>query len=56
MTVLPMEMFYWQTNPDWFTINKEKDCFELTEDAPERAVRSFDMYCHPEKYGIYNAR
>ena len=56
MTALPMEMFYWWTNEDWYRINREKDCFELTEQAPERAIRSFDMYCHPEKYGIHNAR
>lgn len=56
MTVLPSEMFYWWTNPDWYRINPEKDCFELTDLAPERAKRSFDMYCHPEKYGIHDTR
>lgn len=56
MTVLPLEIYYWQSNPEWYRINREKDCIELTEKAPERARRSFDMYCHPEKYGIRNAR
>ena len=56
MTALPMEMFYWQTDSSWYRINTAKDCYELTDLAPERARRSFDMYTHPEKYGIHNSR
>ena len=40
-----MESMYWRTNPDWYRVNKEKDCYELTDDAPERAVESFKLYC-----------
>lgn len=39
------ESLYWRKNKDWYRINKEKDCFELTDEAPERAVKSFKLYC-----------
>lgn len=32
---------YWMTNENWYRLNEKKDCFELTELAPARAVRSF---------------
>ena len=35
---------YWMQNDEWYTINKEKDCFELTEKAPPEAVESFKRY------------
>lgn len=38
------EPLYWRTNKEWYRINKEKDCFELTDKAPVRAKKSFDMY------------
>lgn len=40
-----IEYMYWMSNDDWYRINKEKQCFELTDEAPERAVKSFEMYC-----------
>lgn len=43
------ERVYWMTNEDWYTVNHEKDCFELTDDAPPRARRSFAMWCRPKK-------
>lgn len=43
------EFMYWRTNEAWFTINEEKDCFELTEQAPERARRSFELYKEMQK-------
>lgn len=46
------ESTYWASNPEWYHVNKEKDEFELTEKAPERAIKSFDMWKNPEKYGI----
>jgi len=39
-----MEPMYWKTNKSWYRINYEKDCFELTDEAPERARKSFEMY------------
>lgn len=39
------ESLYWRKNEGWYRINKEKDCFELTDEAPERAVKSFELYC-----------
>lgn len=44
-TVEEKESMYWWSNEAWYRINKEKDCFELTDEAPERAVKSFKLYC-----------
>ena len=38
------ESMYWMSNEDWFRINHERDCFELTPKAPKRAAESFRMY------------
>lgn len=38
------ERVYWMSNKEWYTLNDEKKCFELTEAAPERAHRSFAMW------------
>lgn len=46
------ESTYWASNPEWYRINKEKDEFELTDKATERAKVSFDMWKNPKKYGI----
>ena len=35
---------YWMKNPAWYTINEKLDRFELTEEAPEKAKRSFELY------------
>lgn len=43
------EPLYWRTNKEWYRINTEKDCFELTDKAPERAKRSFEMYKELQK-------
>ena len=37
------ESLYWHTNKSWYFIN-ENDEFELTKDAPERAVKSFELF------------
>ena len=34
----------WARNEEWYTINKEKKRFELTDKAPEEARRSFEKY------------
>ena len=36
------ELFYWESNPEWYRVN-EAGQFELTDKAPERAVRSFNL-------------
>lgn len=46
------EIMYWKSNPEWYRFNREKDEYELTEKAPERARISFDMCKNPQKYGI----
>lgn len=38
------EPMYWMSNKEWYRINKEEDSFELTEKAPERAIKSFEMW------------
>ena len=36
------EIMYWHSNPEWYRINKDGK-FELTDKAPERAIRSFKL-------------
>lgn len=38
------ETLYWKTNKEWYRVNKEKDCYELTDKAPKRAKESFALY------------
>ena len=38
------ESMYWMENEAWFRINSERDCMELTPEAPPRAVESFRLY------------
>ena len=38
------ESMYWMKDKTWFRIN-EKGRFELTDAAPERARKSFELYC-----------
>ncbi len=38
------EIMYWHSNKEWYRVNEEKDCYELTDKAPQRAVESFEMY------------
>ena len=49
MMTANQEPMYWRKNKDWYRINPEKDCFELTDKAPERARKSFDMYKRLQK-------
>ena len=41
---------YWTKNKEWFTLDKERQRFELTDKAPDEARRSF------EKYKVINSR
>ena len=43
------ELIYWRTNSDWYRFNHEKDCFELTDKATERAKKSFELYKEMQK-------
>ncbi|MBR6228121.1 MAG: hypothetical protein IKQ97_00105 [Eubacterium sp.] len=38
------ESMYWLENDSWYRVNYEKNCIELTPEAPERAVESFQRY------------
>ena len=40
---------FWKTNPEWYKINKEKDCYELTDKAPKEAIDSFKLFCSLRK-------
>lgn len=37
-------VMYWMKDPTWYKINRELDRFELTEAAPDKARRSFELY------------
>lgn len=37
------EMMYWMNDPSWYRINKETGKYELTDAAPERARKSFEL-------------
>lgn len=39
-----MECMYWATNELWFRLNPETKMLELTDEAPERARKSFEMW------------
>ena len=47
MTVDPKakESMYWVKNEEWYRVNREKGGIELTDKAPERARKSFELYC-----------
>ena len=44
MTTADTRKTYWLTQEKWYRINKEKDCFEILPNAPERVKRSFEMW------------
>jgi hypothetical protein len=46
MTVDPeaKESMYWIKNEEWYRVNRVKGGIELTDKAPERARKSFEMY------------
>jgi hypothetical protein len=37
------ELMYWMNDPSWYRINKETGKYELTDAAPERAKKSFEL-------------
>ena len=41
------ESVYWKTNKEWYFIN-DKGEFELTDLAPERARKSFELFMSKE--------
>lgn len=40
------EAFFWRENPEWYRVTEEGE-YELTEKAPERAKRSFEIAMTP---------
>lgn len=38
------ELMYWHSNKKWYFINKKTKQFELTDKAPERAIKSFEKW------------
>lgn len=40
------EPFFWQSDPEWYRVNNSGD-IEMTEKAPERAVKSFESWKRP---------
>lgn len=43
-TTADKEFVYWKSDKNWYKINREKDRYELTELAPERARKSFEEF------------
>jgi len=37
------ELGYWRKNKNWHRYNAEKKIIEMTDEAPERAKKSFEM-------------
>lgn len=37
------ESMYWKTNEKWWRWNENNE-YELTEEAPERAIKSFELW------------
>ena len=42
------EKLYWNKNKEWYRINDEGE-YELTEKAPEKAKKSFEIWNEPQK-------
>ena len=40
------ELFYWESNPEWYRTDPDGK-IEMTEKAPERAKKSFEMCGRP---------
>ena len=38
------EAMYWKSNNEWYRSNYEEERYELTPEAPPRAVESFRLY------------
>lgn len=49
MMTANQEPLFWKSNKEWYRVNRVKDCFELTDKAPERARKSFEMYKEMQK-------
>lgn len=43
---------YWMTNEKWYRINEEKGCFELTDEAPREARKSFAKWKRPKRRSL----
>jgi len=39
-----IEILYWRLDAKWYVYNQENEEFSLTERAPERAVKSFELW------------
>ena len=38
------ELLYWYEDESWYEYNEETDSYTLTDEAPERAKASFEMW------------
>jgi len=43
------ESVYWETNKDWYVYDEDKDEYRLTDKAPERAIKSFELWNRSEE-------
>ena len=42
------EPLYWKSNKNWWYIG-EDNCYHLTDEAPDRAVKSFELWKSPKE-------
>ena len=35
---------FWRTQDDWYFFDEERECFALTDKAPDEARRSFEQW------------
>ena len=43
------EPVFWRKNKEWYTYDEEKNEFKMTDKAPERAIKSFELWNHSEE-------
>jgi len=38
------EPVFWRKNKEWYTYDEDRDEFKMTDKAPERAIKSFELW------------
>ena len=45
------EIFYWQSDKSWYRFDEEQKIIVLTDEAPERARKSFELMKEKSRTG-----
>jgi len=43
------EPVFWMSNEEWYIYDEEKNEFKMTDKAPERAIKSFELWNRSEE-------